>query len=542
MLLDIKLIKTTSMYCPESAAASVSTWLNRNYEMMFCRMWGFDFLQEDPGFPGVIGKRITAGFNEVDMLKLYKIYHGITTNVQQIKHINVVDKIKHELKKGMPVGVFLHNHEYCFQGADTVQNPVSGFILIIGQENDTFIYLDIGNNILNTKSLPTKNFLKSEPDMKDNRYILLCFSVVGNEQKEVTFKDFFLNFKKNIVNQKNAFESMRSLAECIGTKLNLDYERCDIKEIYYIPLLYNIMQVLRARKLLSSTLNYIWRKTDNAFVYDLAMEFMWIGGEWNLIWNLLNKSYYIQELSNDKLQKLQLRIANKINEIASNEELLVDKILNHYVNRSDNKLIRYNENEVSSISNSDNIIFIDVSNYINNKAFAVDESNNEGADFTGQGEFFLRCGLPDDNMFGVDGMRFLLTSNKGFDNILCRNQMIKIPPGNYQRIIFLGCSEWGEGSGQVKIFYSNGHIENIFLNLPDWYNNGAIEVTRVWKGQIIGLNHCKDERSLFAVSYLLNREVEIEKIQLPDTENIHIFAISLEKYGVKQAHENFKVR
>ncbi len=527
MLLDIKLIKTTSMFCIESAAASVSTWLNRNYEMMFCRMWGFDFLKEDPNNPGVIGNRITAGFNDADMFELYRHYHGININVWQVKHIDVVDKIISELQKEMPVAVLLKKQYLPWFNWD--QNPISGFILIIGYEKDTFLYLDIHNNILDIKPIPMVNFLESKLDTKDSGYTLFFFSVVGNEKKQVTLKDFLSNFKKSMVNREKAFDSMRNLAECIRIKLDLNLEKGSINNPYYVPLLFNIMEVLRARKLLSSTLNYIGTKTNNDYLNNLAMEFLWIGGEWNSIWNLLNKSYYIQELGSDKLQKLQLKIANKISEIANNEELLINKVINCNFDIIGKKFFRRMETFPNTVICNDKIVFIDVADHLNNKAFAFNESNDDGADFTGQGEFFLGYGLPDNNMFVIDGMKFFLSSNNGFDNISCRDQLIKIPEGYYQRIMFLGCSEWGEGFGQVRIFYSDGQIENILLHLPDWYNNGVIEVTRAWKGQIRGLNQCKDERSLFAVSYELSREVEIERIQLPEIENIHIFSISLEK-------------
>jgi hypothetical protein len=523
------------MFCIDSAAASVSTWLNRNYEMMFCRMWGFDFLAEAAGYPGVIGKRITAGFNETDMIELYEIYHGIRINVQQAEQVDAfANHVIRELKQGMPVAALINNHCLPWLNRDLNLEPF-GFVLFIGYENETFLCLDIHNNFEEIQSLPFHDIFTGESVLPDNQSLLYSFSIVGDEQKIITYDDFLFHFKKSALNRKDAFLAMRSFAECIKTNLDLNRERCDIERIYFIPLLFNIMHVSRVRKLLSSTLSFLWRKTQSDFLYDLAVEFLWIGGEWNLVWNMLNKSFIIPEQSEAKLQKLKLRIANKIDEIAENEESLLDKIFNNRFDKVNGRYSGYIEKEVSSAHNgfnqiaNDNIVFADLSGYLNNKAFAANESNIEGADLTGQGEYFLRQGLPDNNVLDSNGMRFLLSSNTQYDNISCRDQIIDIPRGNYRRIMFLGCSEWGEAFGWTKIFFTNGQVEKILIYLPDWFNNGAIDVPRAWKGQIVGLNHCKDERSLFAVSYLLNNDTEIEKIQLPKIENVHIFAISLEK-------------
>lgn len=521
MLLDIKLVKTTPMFCIESAAASVATWLNRNFEMMFCKMWGFDFAAEDPNYPGVIGKRVIPDFTDLDTFELFETYHGIRITVQQIENVaSLVDIVLGELKKGMPVAVLFKSPYLPWLDKHSDSEP--GFILFIGYEADKLLCLDIHNNIEDIKSLSFDSILKGESVRPDDKPKIFSFSIVGDEQKNISYDDFLLNFKKPDLDKKNPFNSMRSLAECIKTNLDINREKCNIDSIYFIPIQISIMHISRTRKLIACSLDFIGKKSNNPLLFSLSNSFLEIGGEWNHIWNMLNKLYCLKENNNS----LKTRIANKINEIADKEELLINKIINNKYNVQYNPFIK-RENYLESIV-SDNILFLDIKEYMNNKAFARNELNEEGASFTDQGEFFLYDGLPENNMLNGAGMKFLINHNNLYDNISCSGQNIVLPRGKYKRLMFLGCCEWGERYGDLNIIYSTGKIDKTLFYLPDWFNRGT-DVLKAWKGQIIGFDKCKEERCLFAESYLLSSEEEIAQIVLPKIINMHIFAISLEK-------------
>lgn len=527
MLLDIKLIKSDPMFCIESAAASVATWLNRNHEMMFSRIWGFEFLPEEPEYPGVLGKRIAAGFAEEDMLTMLKIYHGLQVNTYRIEKSDIlVAAIFNELKKGKPVALSLNDS---FLPIPDQKRNIKGFLLIVGYEEDeSFLYLNLHNNNNNTsavQSFPINILLNMDDAFKKNLDNYYIFSTIYNEHKTINYDDFRYNIRNCKSLNKNPFQAMRYLAECISEKLDYELEKCNAGNLYYVPLLYNIMHLMRARKLLSSTADYIWEISKEPVLYNLSMDFLEMGTEWNQAWNMLFKLFY---LSKDNY-KQRVKAANKIAEIADKEESLITKIVQNEYNCAHNVFI--NREDFIEGKASNNILFLDIKDYLNNKAFAQSELNKEGANFTGQGEFFLSQGLPENGIINAAGMKFIMYSNNfNFDNIICSNQTIPVPKGNYKRIMFLGCSEWGEGLGLLRIIFKNGHNAKILLYLPDWYNNKiVIDAVRVWKGKIVGLNNSKEERSLFAVSYLVNQNEEISEIQLPNVQNMHVFAISLEK-------------
>ena len=129
MILDIQLIKSSSMFCLESAAASITKWMNRNYEMMFCRMWGFSYTNEDPNFKGVIGKRIHADFMEEDELTLLEEYHGLKMIKIDFRITNdLIKKVIRNLNNRIPV----------------VFSPKIGeYYLIIGYDDSSFFYFDV---------------------------------------------------------------------------------------------------------------------------------------------------------------------------------------------------------------------------------------------------------------------------------------------------------------------------------------------------------------------------------------------------------------
>lgn len=512
------------MFCLESAVASVAAWLNRNHEMMFSRIWGFEFLPEDPKYPGVLGKRIAPGFTEEDMLTMLKVYHGLQVNTYPIESSGLlIAAIFAELKNGKPVALSLNDS---FLPVSDQKKNIKGFLLIVGYEDDeSFLYFDLHNNTDAIRSLPIKILLNMDDTFKKNLDNYYTFSILYNEHKTVNYEDFRYNIKNCKSLARNPFQAMRRLAECISEGLNYELEKCDNGNLYYVPLLYNIMHLLRARKLLSSTANYIWEISKEPVLYNLSMDFLEIGYEWNQVWNMLFKLFY---LSKDNYRQ-RIKVANKIDEIADKEESLITRIVqneykyayNIYINRED-----FIEDKIN-----DNIFFLDIKEYLNNKAFSQSEYNEEKADFTGQGEFFLSYGLPENGIINKEGMKFIiLNNNDKFDNIICSNQIIPVATGNYKRIMFLGCSEWGDGVGPLKIIYKNGHTAKVLLYLPDWNNNKMVnDAIRIWKGKIIDLNNNKEERSLFAVSYLLNQNEEISEIQLPNIQNMHVFAISLEK-------------
>lgn len=522
MLLNIKLIKTTSMFCIESSAASVAKWLNRNYEMMFARMWGFEFFPAAGQDANIIGKRLSCGYSNNDILEGLKDYHGLRINAKQLVHMDtVITDIFNELNKGMPIAINLD--DFNFPWLEKKQEI--GFLLIIGYtENNELLCLDIHNGFEDVKVLSIDCLLKNEGVLKNRYREYYTFLIESEEKKNIDYYDFLINLKKSKSLNNNPFKAMRNFADCIKDGIDFNVERCNIKDIYFSPLLLNVMHITRARKLLSSTLNYLWEITNDKLLFNLSMEFMALGGDWHFVWYQLNKPFYFPDNNNTRLLT---KISDKIKEIADKEESLISELINDKYNRTSNAYLHRTTLTESVYNNS---IILDIKDYLNNKAFSATMSNEEGADFTGQGEFFLMNGLPDNHIFSLDYVKFTLMKNeKGFDNISCSNQIIKIPLGNYKKITFLGCSEWGEGFGQMNVIYADNQIESAFLTFPDWYNNNVVDTTRVWKGQIVGINNSIEERSIFAVSYILNCNLMIKEIKLPAIENIHIFGISLEK-------------
>ena len=77
MILDVKLIKNTSVFCEECCSNSCSI-VRHNYEMMFIDMVNFNFSEKSS--KDIIGSRLSCGYDDYDFYKNLQEYHGISVS------------------------------------------------------------------------------------------------------------------------------------------------------------------------------------------------------------------------------------------------------------------------------------------------------------------------------------------------------------------------------------------------------------------------------------------------------------------------------
>ena len=175
---------------------------------------------------------------------------------------------------------------------------------------------------------------------------------------------------------------------------------------------------------------------------------------------------------------------------------------------------------------------LDLSGWFNCKGIGC--ADETIADLNGIGEFIVDASMPT-GMIQIGEMAFELPEirvNEN-DNITCCKQNIDVQVGYCNEIAILGCSEWGGFKDYINIVYKDGYSERVLVELPIWTalnikddNPNFIECIKSINDEdfmLCGTENCY----LHAKCYGLSHNEPIVKIELPECENMHIFAISL---------------
>lgn len=510
MILNVKLIKSPSMFCEESCAATVAKWLNRDYQMMFCVMMGFSYKGSKKYKKLDIGRRVSCRYKKNDFVKNLKYYHGI--EVKTVKVTGNINKyIIQEINSNEPILIF-PLMKYCNWLNDKKDSEI--YFLVIGYDDNLIYGYDVHSNSGEIHTLPIADLVNSyrESEKKEVR----VYRIISKESKRLTFKEIR---KYLIVNKylcHNTWIQMNDMARDIRDTSNVIFEHCKEGDPNKLPIFFEIMHILRARKLFAETCYYIAEKNKNSYARFVGACYLEIGGEWNILWNLLLKMYYSKNMNSSYREK----ISRKIEQIADLEKNIIFNIL--YEGKEFEKGI----NKSNTIEADDKYIFInlDISKLYNNKAFHYDNDKN-AADMTGKKEYFEgEKSLKNREVF-VGKTSFVIPSE--FDNFICMNQCLDIIDiGISKKIYILGCAEWGNGYGKILVGYEDS-VESLILEFPDWYFSRTESTYVAWRGEAIDSGGNKVERALFCLDYELPKEKEIKWIKFPDADNIHIFGVKL---------------
>lgn len=185
--------------------------------------------------------------------------------------------------------------------------------------------------------------------------------------------------------------------------------------------------------------------------------------------------------------------------------------------------------------------FIDIQQYCNIKGLSCFVNEMDKADFTGMGEYFFIEKKYSTEIYenGAIPIKFCDFVNKEYDHIICKKQVISLKKiGTARYLILYGCSEWGNYSGDFIITYKDGSRETYYLDYPDWwYINDwaaekdcihvAAEFNRVNKK---ALNmYGKEKCAIYYNVIPLKSENNVENIQLPNCETIHLVCLGVIK-------------
>lgn len=511
MILNVKMIKNPSIYCNESAMATVAEWLNRDYAMIFSEMLGFNFLKKEHAKDKRLGERIDSGYKLEDLVQALKVYHGISVENKRVDK-NIIDIISDQINKEMPVLTFV-----CARFCDWIKEKnYKIYFLIIGYD-DFYVYgYDLHSDSDNIQKLPIKVLQKNY--LKKNKVQL--YKIVGNE-KDVKFEIVKDIIRQKKYNESQTFLEMKNFAdeleEVYSTKTNYGKD----EKFNYTLTLDKLTDIVRGRKLFSQTCYYIAEKTGDEFAHYVGGCYAEIGEQWNVVWRMLAKIYILNCENNEKnsVSSIIKEVADSIRKVSDAEKELIENILGDCIIYD--KTIKPLNN--IKVDKGYKYIDVDIFKLLDNKGFE-EPAGEIKADLTGHGEFFLWNDLLDSKVIKFGEAAFHI--NAVYDNFLCNGQKISVSTNTYKKIYILGCAEWGSGSGKIQIG-NDSYCESLLMDFPDWYYCKMDNDCNVWHGQALDYKHNKVERGLFCLDYELNQSKKISWIQFPIISNVHIFGIKL---------------
>jgi hypothetical protein len=531
MILDIKPLHFEGAYCHEDFVFSIAAHYNRKYELAFCESWDFKFWPEDPEFPGLLGNRISKGNS--NMLKLLEKYCGIKTEIYHPTDFeDLITTIQNELSNLLPIGIFIDKY-WCPWTNEYQKLHHPHYCLAVGIDSDKNLYCIDPSMNKDTSILPISDFSKGFKECFKFRIDeIMCnhdYLALIRESIEKIIKSQYIEMLEDFINEfKSSFN------------FNMEYRNYTISywDVYIDR---NIRLISGSRMNFARFVEFIAAKTQITALTDCIDDINVIASKWNTIRCILVKSYHVSYT-----EKMNDKVIDRFNEIVRLERAFIEKI-SDIINNS-NTSNNSNEQRVLIENELSEVIFIDLKSYFNNNAFYSPSYNNRNSDFTGNGLCFLNDKINSGVVWDVSGMTFNFPEivEEQYNNVYCEKQEIDIPCGVYSKVMLLGSSDWGAMS-DFQTASSIKYIDNIILKsdvddeinlrieFPSWCFEKALNAESVaWTG-----NGCKKSEDgielldnnfkIYAISYLIKKDIPINKIVLPDCPSIHIFAISLQK-------------
>lgn len=514
-------------FCFDDCIATLSKYIGRDFELMYSGSWSFGFDPADSSCLSSIGKRV-----RIDRLNKYRLlekYHGITLTDNNLPESEGIDCIKSNLESGKPVILIID----CFwcpwdPGFRKYHNSGHSFLITgFDEERNTFKCTD-GYYMKKDLCLPIDCYSKG--------FVGTASYSVAPEPAVGSPAEIVKNCAEALIqdnNGVNCFEQMRDFGREL-LHLNPEIELEGYDSFWETPVWYAFDSIISSRIEYAISLKYAADKEGGAVFEGIEDMLCRLIERWNVCKGMLSKIFS----SDRRAGEVQKRLCNRVLEAAEKEEEIAGLIVKTNRNLRTAKDVfiadRECDNTVMPYYQS-SCVFIDLSNFKNNKAFDIYPSSGATADFTGHGHYFIYDGLLGEDILKI-GERAFKVNIKPFDcydNVSCSEQNIPVPEGIYNRIFIMGCAEYGDYSDTLKIQLKDDRCLELPIMFYEW-SHSANNDTAAWEGKIA---EKKDGEwvsgnrlhKIYAKGYRLDCNTEVSSIRLPDCPNIHIFAITMQK-------------
>ena len=497
--------------CVYDNIATVANYFNVQYELMFIDVLDFNSaICINSDRIEITEERTDSKFKRLDK------HYGLVIRNKNIESFDdFVEVLKSEIIKGKPLMVGIDSYS-CHWDPAYKKGHITHICLLSGfDEEEERLYFTDPFHSKKDMSLSIEEFSKAY-----SKYY--TFEIVDREKEDINIifaekidwirenaENKFINFlseAKNIVNNIDKYEK-----ESIE-KFYHQFKEIILREAYNFTCFANIISYLRQS---NSKYAIIFNQYERLFSHMIVLySLMWKG---------------IVSGNMDKLAKAITDRINTISDLYRKNNADIIKICSSGIIQYIDDKINYRLNMTSKNGNA----FIDLGDCFKNKGIG-DITNI--ANLTGFGEYLLKNKDLSGAYLEDGGVKFQMSSMR-YDNIMCSTQNIKLEDkAVYNTLNILGCSEFGDNQGKLKIVYENGESDEVFIKFPDFYiwdNVTPDDGTIIWTGKAAVTNSGMIEElagtaHLYYNSFIL-KEHRIKNIILPNAPYLHIFAITLSK-------------
>lgn len=509
-------------FCFDDCIATFASHVGIDYERMY-------FLALENGFSNDQSKGIGSSFiTSFDICESLEKFTGIKTTKYSTYFNSDLTRIIELLNQNIPICVTMKGFncpwDWRFNEIDTGAHAL--FLVQYDETKKAFKCLDPYYN--------KTNVYLSEDDLRKGYISFRTFSVDHNYPyvEPLNLLDDSLEGLVNGI----YLTSLKDLSEKIKQNFDIareikNFEHIDtysIDEIHENIYLNQSLKIMVHNMFRFSILLYKfdeWYPKHEGAFSRLADEMKVISEKWEMIRFMLLKMVFAKDF-----QKISEGLSRRINSIADDQMLLIQEIIKVIQQRPlpvKNK--DYTEVEFGEI------ISLNLEEYFNNIGIGKRNELNDKADFNGIGEYIIHESLPKESWLSSLDTKFSISCSKrgAFDNISCARQVINIENNYYVQFSVLGCSEWGDFKEYFKIIYMDDSYERVLVELNDWTpvvldRESSTECIECEKS-IVDENDLIDFTEpcyLYINHYILSTDKMIKRIELPECENMHIFALS----------------
>ncbi|MCX7748510.1 MAG: polysaccharide deacetylase family protein [Clostridia bacterium] len=317
-MLEVKPLHTKRLWdCIEDTVASVSTWLNRDFSLMFAEAWGFKYEPRTDTTEELLGKRISTMKRGV--LENLEKYHGLKSRIYDNNDTGKsLNAIQEEINNGRPVAIMINMFWLPWSTYYQTVNEMH-VCIVVGCDMDHGILNCVDPTVGKYgEELPLKNF-------REGCVGYSTFEIISDEADSVDWRSMILNAVSH-VKENDTFKNIRDFAdELEGPTVDFVTEVTGYDEFESSPLLKSIRNVSRCRLTFAGVLKKVGRMSRVEELEAVSSEMEKVGEAWENVLMLLLKACILIEDAGHTL--IVARITNKIRKIADHEEQIAERLL-----------------------------------------------------------------------------------------------------------------------------------------------------------------------------------------------------------------------
>ncbi|HEX3048878.1 MAG TPA: amino acid adenylation domain-containing protein, partial [Bacillota bacterium] len=528
--LDIHPIHYDYLTCFEDILVTVAEWAGYHYELYFADAWSFIFDSENCRRDHNVGRWLKVA--SVDGNEELVLRHGLEMIWGKAASLpDLIEVIRTELDNNWPVVVSMDSFVCPWDWNYQKLHNTHSFV-ISGMDDNTGLLYCCDGFYQTCATIPKEELMKG----LKGEYGLFRFA--GPARISVNWREILedaLAKLQTAGSAGTAFDSMRSLAEIlVETELQNEI-RGHEGNLFEAPLVKHLEHITYGRRKFAKLLDYFGEETGLREFPQLAGALREVASQWANVRALLVKEAFSQD------NIFKNRAIPKIREIADLEEgiaMRLAQVCRNQVDSPRNFSNRYStqskQKKAEESASTGKPVMADLTPFFNNKAFGEGISVECPADLTGTGIYFLKKNIPSHDIWKIGAMEFKFPDleHQVYDNVSCNGQRIQIENEGQQKLMILGCSEWGSFSDNLAIHYVDGRSEALQVKFSDWLYKPMFGEALAWEGKAVEkIGSSAQLRGgkvyLSAHQYDLQLRSKIDYIQLPDCPGMHIFAISL---------------